>query len=166
MSPAPLGVRSASARDAAAIADIYNQGIEDRLATLETEPRSADERARWLAARSERHPVIVAELGDTVVGWGSLNAFNPRPAYDPVADFSVYVERERRGQGIGRALLEALLERAPVLGYHKLALAALPENAAGIALYEHLGFQRVGTYHEHGQLDGSWVDVLLMERLL
>jgi phosphinothricin acetyltransferase len=159
-------VRQAGPDDAGAIAVIYNQGIEDRVATLETEPRTAEERRRWLAARGPRHPVLVAESGGAVLAWASLNPFNPRPAYDHVADFSIYIERGRRGRGVGRRLLAALVERAQALGYHKMVLAAFPFNKAGMALYEQLGFTTVGVYREQGRLDGAWVDVILMERLL
>ncbi len=161
-----IAIRGAAPADADAIAVIYNQGIEDRLATLETETRSAEERRRWLAARGLRHPVLVGDAGGRVVGWGSLNSFNPRPAYDHVADFSVYVERGWRGCGVGRRLLEALIARGRELGYHKLVLAAFPFNVAGVALYRRLGFAEVGVYREQGQLDGKWVDVVVMEKLL
>ncbi len=162
-----LQIRDATREDAAALACIYNQGIEDRLATLETQQRTPEERAEWLAARGPRHPVLVAVDDDgAVVGWGSLNAFNPRPAYNHVADFSVYVAREQRGRGIGDALLGALEERARGLGYHKLVLAAFPTNAAGMRLYERHGFTTVGIYREQGLLDGQWVDVIVMEKLL
>ena len=161
-----IDIRAAEPIDADAIAVIYNQGIEDRLATLETETRSADERRRWLAARGPRHPVIVGEVGGRVVGWSSLNSFSPRQAYDNVADFSVYVERAWRGRGVGRRLLEALIARGRELGYHKLVLAAFPFNEAGVALYRRVGFSEVGVYREQGQLDGKWVDVVVMERLL
>jgi L-amino acid N-acyltransferase YncA len=161
-----LEIRDAEAGDAVAIARIYNQGIEDR-ATLETTPRSTEERAEWLASRGPRHPVIVAvEAGDNVVGWASLNAFNPRAAYDHVADFSVYVAREYRGRGIGDALLTALEERARALGYHKMVLAGFPTNPAGTRLYQRHGFRTVGIYLEQGRLDGHWVDVIVMEKLL
>jgi L-amino acid N-acyltransferase YncA len=83
-----------------------------------------------------------------------------------VADLSVYVERQWRGRGIGRRLLEELVTLALTLGYHKLVLAAFPFNKAGVALYDRLGFTPVGTYREQGQLDGRWVDVLIMEKLL
>ncbi len=162
-----LEIRDATIEDAPAIARIYNQGIEDRVATLETEPRSPAERAEWLAARQPRHPVLTAVDGDgAVLGWASLNSFNPRPAYDHVADFSVYVAREQRGRGIGDALLGALVERARRLGYHKMVLAAFPINAPGMRLYERHGFSLVGVYHEQGMLDGRWVDVIVMEKVL
>jgi L-amino acid N-acyltransferase YncA len=161
-----IAVRQATIADAEAICTIYNQGIEDRIATLETECRTLEERRQWLVGRDTRHPVIVAEVQGRVMGWGSLNPFNPRPVYDAVADLSVYVERSRRGQGIGRHLLEQLIAFARALGYHKMVLATFPFNQAGIALYKRLGFIAVGVYHEQGLLDGRWVDVLIMEKLL
>ena len=159
-------IRTAALRDADAICTIYNQGIVDRAATLESALRTPEERRQWLAARDGRHPVVVADVNGVVVGWASLNQFNPREAYDHVADFSVYVERSWRGKGVGRRLLDRLLELARDLGYHKLVLAALLRNEAGAALYAGAGFARVGIYREQGQLDGRWVDVLIMEKIL
>ncbi len=132
-----IAVRFATPEDAAAIGTIYNQGIEDRVATLETDLRSADERRQWMAARGSRHPVIVAEQAGSV-----------------------------RGKGVGRRLLERLIALARQLGYHKMVLAAFPLNTAGMALYERLGFTTVGVYREQGRLDGAWVDVVIMEKLL
>jgi L-amino acid N-acyltransferase YncA len=162
-----LQIRAATPEDAAAIAHIYNQGIEDRSATLETQLRTPEERAGWLAARGPRHPVIVAVDGaEKVVGWASLNSFNPRAAYDHVVDISIYVAREQRGRGIGDALMSALEERARALSYHKMVLAALPTNAPGMRLYERHAFRTVGIYHEQGMLDDRWVDVIVMEKIL
>src|SRR5438034_4738852 len=144
----PMHVRFAALDDAPAICTIYNQGIDDRVATLETELRDAEERRRWLASRGTRYPVVVAEAGGQVIGWASLNPFNPRRAYDHVADFSVYVERGWRGKGVGRRLLERLIALARQLGYHKMVLAAFPSNTPGMALYERVGFATVGVYRE------------------
>jgi len=163
---AAVTLRPAAASDAAAICLIYNQGIEDRVATLETELRTPAERREWLAARGPRHPVIVAEADGAIVGWGSLNVFNARPAYQHVADLSVYVERGWRGRGVGHRLLEGLVDRARAIGYHKMVLATFPTNAGGARLYERLGFTRLGVYREQGMLDGQWVDTLIMEKLL
>jgi phosphinothricin acetyltransferase len=163
---ADVSIRAATPDDAAAICAIYNQGIDDRIATLETELRTPEERRQWMAARAPRHPVMVAETRGQVVGWGSLNSFNARPAYDHVVDLSVYVERAWRGRGVGRALLQHLLALAKTGGYHKMVLATFPHNEAGVALYRRMGFTAVGVYREQGMLDGRWVDVLVMERLL
>jgi L-amino acid N-acyltransferase YncA len=199
-------VRPATARDAEAICRIYNQGIEDRVATLETELRTPDERRQWLVSRDARHPVIVAESAEFIVagavspalteggprqvragsgsadnpsgltpcgpapsgpvGWASLNVFNAREAYRFVADISVYVERGWRGKGVGRVLLDTLTDLGRTHGYHKLVLSAFPGNAGGIALYTRSGFRSVGIYREQGQLDGKWVDTIVMEKLL
>lgn len=161
-----LDIRDATPENAAAIARIYNEGIEDRLATFETALRDADERRAWLAGHDARHPVIVAERSGAVVGWASLNVFNPRPAYDHVADFSIYIGREQRGGGIGSALLTALEQRARAIGFHKLVLAALPANTAGMRLYARQGFRAVGVYHEQALLDGRWTDSIIMEKIL
>ena len=165
----PITIRFATLEDADAICTIFNQGIADRVATLDTTERTPDERRHWLMERASRHPVIVAvsaERGDRVVGWASLNRFNARAAYDYVADFSVYVEREHRGAGIGRQLMDRLIELARGHGYHKMVLATLSHNAVGIRLYSRIGFTMVGTYHEQGRIDGRWVDVVIMEKLL
>jgi phosphinothricin acetyltransferase len=177
-------IRPATEADAAAICVIYNQGIEDRLATLETELRTPAERRQWLASRSPRHPVIVAERAEpptawsspptpvpepaasAPIAWASLNVFNARDAYRYVADISVYVERAWRGQGAGKALLTRLVELGRQHGFHKLVLSAFPFNLGGLALYERMGFRTVGVYREQGQLDGQWVDTIVMERLL
>jgi L-amino acid N-acyltransferase YncA len=159
-------VRLATEEDAAALCEIYNQGIEDRVATLETELRTPDERRQWLKSRGLRHPVIVAESEGRIAGWGSLNAFNPREAYRFVADFSVYVDRSFRGKGVGTVLLTRLIELAREHGYHKLVLSAFPFNAAGMTLYGKLGFRTVGIYKEQGLLDDRWVDTIVMEKLL
>jgi phosphinothricin acetyltransferase len=184
-------IRPATAEDAEAICRIYNQGIEDRVATLETELRTPAERRAWLAGHGPRHPVIVAEAPSPtaapvdprgadpaagppapdpepalVIGWGSLNEFNPRPAYRFVADLSIYVERAFRSQGAGRAMLGRLIELARAHEFHKIVLSAFPSNVGGMALYERLGFRTVGVYREQGRLDGRWVDTIIMERLL
>jgi L-amino acid N-acyltransferase YncA len=177
-------VRLASAADAAAICRIYNQGIEDRVATLETELRTPEERQQWLAGRGPRHPVIVAEIAqpETVsnravaaqagleapapVAWGSLNQYNPRDCYRHVADFSIYVDRRYRGKGVGKVVLTRLIELAREHGYHKMVLSAFPTNSGGMALYEKMGFRTVGIYKEQGMLDGRWVDTIIMEKLL
>ena len=159
-------IRDATGADVDAICAIHNQGIADRSATLDTAERTPADTRAWLTGRGPRHPVIVAEHDGTVTGWASLNRFNPRPAYDLVADFSVYVERAARGRGVGRQLLDRLIALARTHGYHKMVLAAMAFNDAGLALYTAAGFSRVGVYREQGQLDGRWVDVVIMEKLL
>lgn len=159
-------LRLATPADAAAICEIYNQGITDRVATLETELRTPEERMQWLTSRAPRHPVVVADDNGTVAAWGSLNPYSAREAYRFVADFSVYVERAYRGKGAGSAVLTRLTELAREHGYHKLVLSAFPTNSGGMALYTKQGFRTVGIYKEQGMLDGKWVDTIIMDKLL
>jgi L-amino acid N-acyltransferase YncA len=157
-----LRTRAALAADAAAIARIYNEGIEDRLATFETEPRDEEDVARWVAD----DPVVVAEEGGEVVAWAAAHEYRPRACYTGVGDFSIYVARSRRGHGYGRAALSALVEECERRGYWKLVSRIFPENEASLALCRAVGFREVGVYRRHGRLDGEWRDCVIVERLL
>ncbi|MFZ5351457.1 MAG: arsinothricin resistance N-acetyltransferase ArsN1 family A [Bacillota bacterium] len=160
-------VRLAEQKDIPSITRIYNQGIEDRAATLETRPRECSDMNEWLSKRDEKHKVIVIENQEgEVYGWASLNTFNSRCCYDGIADISIYIEREKRGKGLGKILLSSLITVAKEQGFHKLVLSTFKFNKAGQRLYKSLGFREVGTYIKQGILDGKWVDVMIMERLL
>jgi L-amino acid N-acyltransferase YncA len=163
---AELQVRAARFGDLPLIQDIHNQGIIDRVATLDTEVRTMTDMQLWFKRHGPRHPVLVAEVGDSIAGWASLNTFNARPAYQYVADLSIYLARPWRGKGLGARLLSPLISLARELGYHKIVLSAFPTNTAGMRLYERQGFTTVGIYKEMGLLDGRWVDTIIMEKLL
>lgn len=159
--------RLAVESDIPSITTIYNQGIEDRIATLETEPKTIEERKKWLTQRDERFKVLVIhDEKDTVCGWASLNVFNGRCCYNGVADLSIYIERTMRGKGLGKQLMKALIETAQNNGFHKLVLSTFSFNHQGIKLYTSVGFRIVGTYEKQGILDDNWVDVMIMEKLL
>ncbi|WP_242848368.1 arsinothricin resistance N-acetyltransferase ArsN1 family A [Sulfobacillus thermosulfidooxidans] len=160
-------IRRAHLSDSPAIARIYNQGIADRVATFETAMRTSEERRQWLQARSNRYAVLVGETMDNhVVGWLSLNPFSTRQAYHAVADISIYVERNLRGQGIGKRLLRTGIEWAREHEFHKLVLTLFPENEAARHLYLQAGFRTVGILHEQAQLEGRWRNTELMEYLI
>ena len=158
-------IRPAGERDSEAIADIYNQGIATRLATFETEPRTAADVEGWLAA-GERLPTLVAEEDEAVLGWARILAYSDRPVYAGVGEVSVYVTEHARGRGLGRALLEALQERAVELGYWKLVGKLFTANAASAGMVRGCGWREVGMHHKHSRLDGEWRDVLVVERVL
>jgi L-amino acid N-acyltransferase YncA len=159
-------VRHAEAADAPAIAAIYNQGIEDGIATFETEPRSAAIIGRQLAAQADRYPTVVVERDGQVLGVAWTSEYRPRQAYAGVAEVSVYVAREARGQGYGRLALGALIDAAEAGGFTKLVSRIFPENLASRRLCARLGFREVGTYRRHGRLNGRWRDCVIVERLL
>jgi L-amino acid N-acyltransferase YncA len=158
-------VRVASAGDAEAIARIYNEGVEDRLATFETRTQAPGNVRGWV---EEGFPLVVLENdGGEVVAWASAPTYRPgKPYYRGVAEFSVYVARAARGRGAGRAVMEALVAEAERRGLWKLVSRIFPENEASLALCRALGFREVGLYRRHGRLDGEWRDVVIVERLL
>ena len=158
-----LAARAASPADAEVIAMIYNEGIADRIGTFETEPRSTAQIAAWFDGR---HPIIVVEEGGEVVAFASTSAYRNRPCYAGIAEFSVYVARNRRGAGAGHVAMTALIEAAAAAGFWKLLSRVFPENTASRALMAKLGFREVGIYQRHGKLDGAWRDCVIVERLL
>ena len=150
-----------------AIGRIYNQGIADRIATLDADPKDQDAMAAWWGQHGDRYAVLVAERHDgTIAGWASLNPYSHRCAYRGVADLSIYVERAARGTGVGSLLLGALQGVARERGFHKIVLFTFPFNADGQGLYRKHGFREVGVFREQGTLDGRFVDVMAMEKLL
>ncbi|WP_428699716.1 arsinothricin resistance N-acetyltransferase ArsN1 family A [Stappia sp.] len=164
--PAAMSFTARAGRraDAAAIAAIYNQGIDDRVATFETEHRDADAIGTWFDAG---HPLVVVEdAGGDIVSYAAAFPYRARPCYDGVREFSVYVRRDARGTGCGRAALAGLIEAARVNGAWKLLSRIFPENTASLALCHSLGFREVGTYTRHGKLDGRWRDTVIVEILI
>jgi L-amino acid N-acyltransferase YncA len=158
-----MRTRAAAAGDAAAIARIYNEGIEDRLGTFETEPRTALDILGWLDAR---YPLVIADEDGEVVAWAAAHPYRPRSAYSGIGEFSIYVARDHRGRGLGRTTLAALIDACESRGYWKLVSRIFPENEASLALCRTLGFREVGVYRRHGKLDGEWRDCVVVERLL
>ena len=161
-----LSTRLATPDDAPAIAAIYNEGIADRIATFETEPRSPEQIARQLIDKGDRFPTVVAEHAGRVVAWAGAGAYRARPAYAGVAEHSVYVARSARGKGAGRVVLDALCRAYAERGFWKIVSRIFPENAASLALHERCGFRVVGVYQRHGKLEGEWRDCVIVERLL
>ncbi len=159
----PLSTRHATPADAAAIAEIYNAGIDDRVATFETRHRTQADIETWFDGV---HPVVVVEVDGEIAGFASTSTYRPRDCYAGIAEYSVYVARSARGRGVGRAAMLALFDAAREAGYWKLISRIFPENSSSLRLMRSLGFREVGTYIRHGKLDGEWRDVVIVEKLL
>jgi phosphinothricin acetyltransferase len=159
----PISTRPVEERDAEAVARIYNEGIEDRIATFETRARSAADIAAWFDGI---HPAVVVEDGEQIIAFASTSGYRARECYAKIAEFSVYVARARRGSGAGRVALAALITASSEAGLHKLVSRIFPENVASRGLCRALGFREVGVYQEHGQLEGVWKDCVIVERVV
>ena len=146
------------------MAEIYNEGIEDRIATFETRPRSAQDIEAWFDGA---HPIVVVEGdGDQVDGFAATSLYRPRDCYAGVAEFSVYVRRSARATGIGRLAMTALIAAAEGAGYWKLVSRVIEENVGSRRLLASVGFREVGVYERHARLDGRWRNAVIVERLL
>ena len=152
-------IRPATEDDLGNVARIYAEGIEDRVATFDTEPPAAEKLRPWLDA-----PVPMLVAGDR--GFARAGPYSDREAYAGIGEAMVYVARPARGSGVGRDLLEALCREAEARGFHKLIAKVFPENEPSVRLMERCGFRRVGVHLRHGRLEGEWRDVLLLERSL
>ena len=160
-----MNVRAATAADLPAVRAIYNHSVLTSTCTFQTEPTSEEEHARWFAERGPAHPVLVAEDGE-VVGWAALSPWKPRGAYARTVEASVYVRHDRQRRGVGRALLQELIERARSAGHHVILGGTCTEQPASVALQEGVGFVRVGLLREVGFKFGRWLDLATMQLML
>ena len=163
--------RIATAADAEAIAIIYNEGIEDGIATFETRSRSVDDVRVWFERK--RFPVVVVEEetepgagNPRIIAFAATSEYRRRECYAGIAEFSVYVARDARGRGAGRLAMQALIDAATAAGFWKLVSRVFVENLRSRAMLQAIGFREIGIYERHARLHGVWRDVVIVERLL
>jgi phosphinothricin acetyltransferase len=161
-----ISIRPATESDLVAINDIYNHYVHHSTCTYQEEPEPLASRREWFQRHGDRHPVIVAEAGGQVAGWGSLSAYHPRSAYRHTVENSVYVHQQHHRRGIGSRLLRELIVRARQLGYHAIIASIDGEQAASIALHAKFHFEPVGHFKQVGYKYGRWLGVVYMELML
>jgi phosphinothricin acetyltransferase len=159
-------IRPATPADLAAINDIYNYYVIHSVCTYQEVPSSPDERRSWFDVHGPSHPITVAEIGQEVVGYGSLSPFHERSAYRLTVENSIYVRHDFIGQGIGTALLADLISRARSLGHHAIIAGADSEQTASLHFHERHGFVRCAHLKQVGFKFGRWLDVIYLELLL
>jgi phosphinothricin acetyltransferase len=159
-------VRLAQLADAEATRAIYNVEVVESTVTFDIVPRTHDDQREWLNAHGGAHPALVAVEHDEVIGFGSISPYKDRPAYSTTVEDSVYVARHRRGQGVGRLLLEELLKLATTHGFHAVIARIVGDHEASIALHTSCGFTLVGVEKQVGRKFGRWLDVVELQRLL
>lgn len=159
-----LSARPAMREDAPAITEIYNQGIEDRIATFETRTRSVSDVLPWFDHACAF--VSVIGVSDEVVGFAVAHPYAQTPWYRGIGAFSVYVRRTHRGRGVGQVAMAALIDASRAHGLWKLYSRVFPDNRASLALMARIGFKEIGVHEKHGKLDGVWKDCVNVELLI
>jgi L-amino acid N-acyltransferase len=161
-------VRLARADDVEAIRAIYNVEVTTSTNVFDLVPRTSEEQAAWLEARSGAHAVVVGmgDDDDRVIAFGALSPYRPRPAYSTTVEDSVYVDRAEQGRGVGKAVLGRLVELAAAHGFHSVIGRIGGHNEASVAIHRSCGFELVGVEREVGRKFGRWLDVVVMQRLL
>jgi len=161
-------VRPATTADLPGILEIYNDAVLNTTASYDYEPRTLDHRTQWFEERQrDNYPILVAvDAAGRVEGWSALNPFHARIGYRFTSENSVYVAADRRGKGIGRALMGPLLEAGRARGLHAILAVIDAENEPSIRLHAAFGFEKVGHFKQTGFKFGRWLDVVYMEKLL
>ena len=162
-----MHVRDAREEDLAGVLAIYNDVIATTTAIFRDEPATLEDRREWWQARAAQgYPVLVAIEDDAVVGFASFGDFRAWPGYRYTVEHSVHVRADRRGSGVGQALMRPLIARARTLGKHVMMAGVDADNAGSIRFHERLGFERVGHLREVGFKFGRRLDLVFLQRLL
>ena len=164
----PVVIRPATAADAAAIAEIYNREVTETTATMDLVPRTLEAQQEWLTARSGAFAAIVGvePTARQVVAFASLSPFKERAAYRTTVEDSIYVHRDYGGRGIGKQMLERLVEVARESGFHSMIARIEATSTASRSLHAACGFELVGVEREVGRKFHRWLDVAVMQLLL
>ena len=161
-----IRIRLARSADAEAIRRIYNHEVERTTHTFDLVSRSSVDQVAWLRNRDGALGVLVAEVGAAVVGFASLSEYRSRPAYRTTVESSVYVDESARGTGVGRRLLDELVDLATARGFHTMIARIVGGNDASVGLHRGAGFTTVGVEREVGRKFGVWLDVRVMQRMI
>jgi len=163
-----ITIRAAEAGDLLAILDIYNDAVLNTTASYDYEPNTLEQRTRWFEQHHEAGlPVLVAVDSDgRIVGWGSLSKFREKIGYQYTVEHSVYVAPDQRRQGIGRSILQALIEAACAMGKHIIIGGVDADNEASRRLHESLGFEQVAHFKQVGYKFDRWLDLIFYQREL
>jgi L-amino acid N-acyltransferase len=161
-----VALRRAINSDLPAITRIYNEAIQTTTATFDTKRQTVRQRARWFEKHGRRHPVIVAEVDGTLVGWGCISPWSDRAAYNITGETSFYVKSEFRGRGIGRKLKSHIADEARRLGYHSLIARVAEGSDASLHINKSAGYKHVGTMREVGRKFGKLLDVHILQKIL
>ena len=160
-----MPIRDAGEPDLPGLLAIYNDVIATSTAVYSYLPVTLDDRLQWWRTRvASGYPVLVATERSAVLGFATFGDFRAWPGYRFTVELSVHVRADRRGQGIGKELVEALFPRAAALGKHVMIAGVDAANAASIRFHERLGFEQVGHLREVGFKFDRWLDLVFLQR--
>jgi phosphinothricin acetyltransferase len=157
-------LREARVADLAAIDRIYDHYVLHSTCTAQLEPAGLAARTAWFAEHDAQHPIVVAEDGEAILGWGSLSVYNRRQGYGATVEDSVYVDHSAHRRGVGSAILAHLVGRARELGHHAIIAGIAGDQAPSLGLHARHGFVEVGRLREVIRKFGAWIDVVYMQR--
>lgn len=158
-----MQIRSAELKDISAINAIYNEAVLHSTATFDTKEKSLSAQETWFHEHQGTHPILVAERNEKILGWASLNRWSPKAAYDITAELSVYVKEEYQGQGIGKALIEAIILEGKENKFHSLIARITEGNELSVQLHHRFGFKEMGIMKEAGKKFGKLLDVHFLQ---
>ena len=163
-----ITIRPATEADLPGILEIYNDSVLHTTATYDYEPRTLEHRRQWFKDHQRDNYAVFVAVDESarIVGWSALNPYHARPGYRFTTENSVYIAADRRGQGIGKQLLEPLIEAARARGLHAIIAAIDATNEASIRLHARYGFEQVGHFKQVGFKFGRWLDVVYMQKIL
>lgn len=163
--PQNLTIRVATIDDLPQIVDIYNQSVTTKQATADLTPVTVADRQAWFDAHTGKRPLIVAQnTAKKLLGWGSLSDLYARPAYHISSEISIYVANEAKGQGVGKALVNHLLQVAPSCGVQQVVALIFAHNTPSLGLFKTLGFEKWGNFKQVCDMDGFIADVVILGR--
>ena len=161
-----ITIRQATEKDIPCITEIYNDAIKNTTATFDTEIKSVENRLKWFNDHDSKHPIIVAELKGKVIGYASLSPWSDRCAYESTAEVSVYIDKNFRGNGTGKKLLEVITLEGVKCGLHNILSRISEGNASSIHIHELMGYEHIGVIKQAGKKFGKYLDVHMMQKLI
>jgi phosphinothricin acetyltransferase len=158
-------IRKAKSADIPAITEIYNEAILHTTATFDLEPKTVASQRKWFKAHSARNPILVAEINSNVIGWASLSEYSSRCAYADTVELSLYIKAGFRNRGIGKKLMQAVLDDGQSVGLHTVISRIAGGNEISVHLHKQFHFEEVGVMKEVGKKFGELLDVYIMQKI-
>jgi len=162
-----INIRNATENDLQPMLDIYNEIIMNTTAIFQYDPHTLEQRKEWFAQKKkENYPVFVAEENNMIVGFSTFGQFRNWQAYKYSVENSVYIKADQRGKGIGKLLLQPLIDAAKQMRLHTIIAGIVADNEASMALHQKFGFVEVAHFKEVGYKFDKWLDLKFLQLML